>query len=560
MGLRDLLDARTGYRAFLRRALDEPVRGGARWSYVFGSGLAFLFLLQVATGVLLGAFYSASSREAWGSVHFISHEVAMGWFVRGLHHWSASAMVALLMVHLFQVLLFGAYRAPREVTWWTGILLLAVTLAFSLTGYLLPWDQKGYWATRVVASIAGTFPVGGDRLKSMLQGGNDFGTLTLTRFYAIHVFVLPATLVLLLSVHVFLFRRHGVTPRFGREEAEIERGTEPFWPRQLTYDAAFSALLLAIVAGLTIRHRGAPLEAPADPSSNYPARPEWYFLWLFQLLTILPGRWETAISFGATIGGLLLLAAVPLLDRRGPRSLRARFPVVLTASAILTALVALTVWPMLRDVRDPALRAQKLEAERAARRAFALAKLGIPPGGTEELYLNDPIEHGRRLFEAQCASCHKFRGLGGDSAPDLSGYATKPWLRGLIANPRAPAYYGATKLAGMTAPEATPAEIDLLTDYVLSLGGNATAPPAAADLFDEKGCHACHALAGEEPRRGPSLDGFGSRAWIRAVILDPGAPRFFGESNQMPKFEGRLSEAELDDVLTYLLSEGANAP
>jgi ubiquinol-cytochrome c reductase cytochrome b subunit len=423
---REWLDARTGYRALVHKALDEPVLGGARWVYVFGSALAILFAIQVVTGILLAVYYSPSSREAWGSVHFITHELRLGWFVRGLHHWGSSAMVVLLVFHILQVFTFGAYRPPRELAWWTGLVLLFLTLAFSLTGYLLPWDQRGYWATRVTTSIVGTLPLVGERMKVILQGGNDFGTLTLTRFLVFHAFLLPAALILLLVVHVALFRKNGATAHWSRSDEDLRATTEPFWPRQLTYDVAFAAAVLAVMVGLTLRYHGAPLGGPADPSANYPARPEWYFLWMFQLLKFLPGAWEGAgILLAGTIG-VAFLAALPLVDRRPSRAFLARWPLFLIGGIVLFAIVGLTVVPTVEDVRDPSFMAQKREAEANARRAFALARAGIPPGGTEDLYLNDPYEHGKRVFETLCQACHKVNGKGGDSAPDLTGSSLTP--------------------------------------------------------------------------------------------------------------------------------------
>lgn len=211
------------------------------------------------------------------------------------------------------------------------------------------------------------------------------------------------------------------------------------------------------------------------------------------------------------------------------------------------------------DARDTRLIEERREAEAAAKRSFVLARLGIPPGGPEDLYLNDPRERGKRLFALQCQSCHKLGGKGGDSAPDLTEYMTHAWVSGLITNAGSPTYYGGTVLAASMPPtEAPPEHIERLTHYVLSLGGHASCTAEDASLFDEYGCQICHARAGEDPRRGPSLDGFGSREWLRGVILTPGAARYFGANNRMPAFEGTLAESEVDDLLSYLLSAGSN--
>jgi ubiquinol-cytochrome c reductase cytochrome b subunit len=550
----DWLDQRTGHRALMRQALDEPVLGGARWAYVFGSALAFLVMLQIATGCLLALYYSPSTREAWGSVNYVTHTVRLGWFVRGLHHWGSSAMIVLLVAHLFQVFLYGAYRPPREVGWWSGVALLAVTLGFSLTGYLLPWDQKGYWASRVVTSIVGSFPYVGTSLKGVMQGGNDFGNITLTRFFGFHAFVLPASLALVLGVHIVAFRKHGVTPAAKRTAAELEASTQPFWPRQVTYDAVFSAVVVAGIVAMTLLRHGAPLDAPADPASNYPARPEWYFLWLFELLKSLPGGWEGAGVLAFSIFSIAFLAALPVVDRSRSALLRDRWPFVAVAFLLATTVAVLTIRPMIADARDPSIQAQEQEAAASARHAFALAELGIPPGGANELYLNDPLERGKHGFAVQCQSCHAADGKGGDSAPDLTGYLSRGWAHAIVAQPTRSDLYGRLKMSGMDPPDATPAEMDTLTDFVLSLGSATPRPPGGAELFDEKGCHTCHALAGDPPRSGPSLDGFASKAWIVGLINDPGGSAYFGEHNEMPAFRGRITEAQIGDILMYLSS------
>jgi quinol-cytochrome oxidoreductase complex cytochrome b subunit/cytochrome c2 len=556
MGLRSWLDDRTGYRTLVRHALDEPVVGGARWAYVFGSALAFLFVLQAVTGVLMALYYSPSTREAWGSVEYLDRTVTMGWLVRGLHHFGSSAIVILLVAHLFQVFLYGANRPPRELSWWTGVALLFVALAFSLTGYLLPWDQKGYWATNVVTSIAGTFPWFGRWLQHLVQGGNALGNLTLTRFFGFHVFFLPAALGLLVAAHVFLFRRFGVTPWPSRSPEELEPRTEPFWPRQLTYDLAASAAIFAVVLGVVLYHHGAPLDAPADPSSHYIARPDWYFLWLFELLKIVPGRWEGAFVLGFVVVVIVFLGALPLVDRRGP-SLRHRWPHFVVGGLLAATVLTLTLEPMVRDARDPAVRAQEQQQKRAAARAFAVAGKGIPPGGAGELYSNDPRARGEHLFARHCQSCHKAQsGEGGDSGPDLRGYMTFAWVRGVIADPNQPRYFGKTALVGQMPPTpGSPEELAALASYVLSLGETSADPRPGRSLFDEKGCHACHARAGEAPRVGPSLRGYGSRAWIAGAIRRPQDPAYYGARSRMPPFASTLTGDELDDVVTFLLPD-----
>jgi ubiquinol-cytochrome c reductase cytochrome b subunit len=552
--VRDWFDRRTGYRAVAQVALEEPVRGGASWAYVFGSALALTFAMQVVTGVLLALFYSPSTTSAWGSIHYIQHDVPFAWFVRGMHHYGSSAMVVLVVLHLFQTCIYRAYAPPREVNWWSGLLLLAVVLGFSVTGYLLPWDQKGFWATRVVTSIAGALPLIGHWLKTTIQGGNDMGNLTLTRFFGFHVFLLPGLLGVFLVIHVAVFRRHGVTVRASRKPDEVERATEPFWPRQVTYDVVFFSLIVAILAVITIVRGGASLEAPADPASGYPGRPEWYFLWLFELLKLVPGSLEGVAITSLVAVIAVFLALLPLVDRRPDATSRSRRPHFVTAAAIAAVVLTLTIVPIFEDATDPGLAKQMTGFEEDARRAFRLAEKGIPPGGPGDLYLNDPTERGRKLFAENCEQCHKAGAKGGDSAPDLTGIMTPAWVRGVTADPTQPQYFGHTPVTGMQPTDATPEELDKLVAYVLSLGSATKPPPDGAQLFEDQGCHNCHALAGEPPRMGPSLAGYGSREWLAGAIKTPGAPAYYGDQNKMPAFAGKLTDAQVDDLVNFLLA------
>ncbi len=205
-------ESRTGWSLLKQVLFLEPLPGGSRWAAAFGSLLLFSFVLQVVTGVLLAMSYAPSVETAWPSVKYIQEEAALGGFIRAVHHWGSSAMVILLLAHLVQVFVWGAYKKPRELTWMVGVLLLACTLGLAFSGYLLPWDQKAYWATKVGLGIASTTPGIGDGLRTLLQGGPEMGNLTLTRFFAIHTFLLPGVVILLVVVHLYLFRRHGVTP------------------------------------------------------------------------------------------------------------------------------------------------------------------------------------------------------------------------------------------------------------------------------------------------------------------------------------------------------------
>src|SRR3954453_8275990 len=228
----DWLDQRTGCRALTREALYENVPGGSRWRYVWGSTLSFTFMVQVITGIFLWMAYSPSSQTAWESVYYIQHQMAGGWLLRGIHHFTAQAMTVLLVFHLMQVLIDGAYKAPREINFWLGLVLLMLVLGLSLTGYLLPWDQKGFWATKVATNIMAITPFIGPELQRVVLGGTEYGHHTLTRFFPLPAGVLPGLVIALIGVHVYLFRRHGLTPK-----QPLRKPDAAFWPDQVLKDA-----------------------------------------------------------------------------------------------------------------------------------------------------------------------------------------------------------------------------------------------------------------------------------------------------------------------------------
>ena len=533
----DWLDERTGLRGALRWLADEPVPGGARWSYVFGSALAFTFMVQAVTGLLLANFYAPSATTAWASVAYLQREVTLGWLIRGLHSSGASMMVALIALHLLQVVLWGAYRAPREVNWWLGLVLMALVFAFALTGYLLPWDQKGYWATQVATSLLGETPLVGDWLRRVLQGGGDYGNLTLTHFYALHTILLPATVGFLVVLHVRLMKRHGVTPLRPSPSSD----SQPFWPHQALRDATAMAIVLALLFVNVLRTHGAPLEAPADPASAYDARPEWYFLPLFQLLKYFPGRFETVGALGVPLFVGVMLVALPRLSRRAATA------VVL---AILGGAATLSLLAHRDDARNPAYRRGRARAEADAMRALELAAQGVPPVGGTAVFDNDPA---RQNFAARCAGCHVLDGAGEERGPLLTGWSTRAWLDDFLAQPDAPKYFGKTKkLHGMKPIKPTGDERAALIEWLYAEGGGDDVDGAKAErghvIYTRENCDDCHSDDGksEGADGAPNFAGRGSVAWLAGLIRDAGGAVYFSDHNEMPRFgTDKLSDDEV---------------
>jgi quinol-cytochrome oxidoreductase complex cytochrome b subunit len=211
------LDERIGWRSVWNTIFLRKVPK-VNWFYALGSATLFVAALQIVTGILLTIYYVPTPDHAYDSVQFITTQVPAGWFIRGLHHYGASAMVILTVLHMIRVIIYGAYKFPREITWFTGVGLLLVTVGFGFTGYLLPWDQKAFWATTVGTRIAGVAPVVGDPILRIMRGGEDLSAVTLARFFGVHVWVLPAALLLLLIIHIYLVIRIGISAVPKRDE------------------------------------------------------------------------------------------------------------------------------------------------------------------------------------------------------------------------------------------------------------------------------------------------------------------------------------------------------
>ncbi len=555
----DWLDERTGYRASLASALDEEVLGGARFAYVFGSVLTFLLVLQMTTGVFLAMYYSPSATDAWASVAFLNDQVSAGWFVRGLHSHGASAMVIVSGMHLFQVAAFGAYKKPRELNWIVGVLMLGLLLAFALTGYLLPWDQTGYWATQVATGIAGTAPVAGQQMQEASQAGNGYGNLTITRFFALHVFVLPAILIGLTVLHIALFRKHHQTPPWWLDEKELRRRTQPFWPDQMFKDMLAMALVFAVLVIVNFKTHGAPLDAPADPSTAFDARPEWYFRSLFQGLKYFHGIAEVIVALGAPVlvGGILL--ALPFLDRGPSNNPRKRIPYLAALGVVFAVAGGLTLVSYMEDRGSDAFQKAKAEAHESAQKARALAvEYGVPPAGGPAVFTLEPGYLGKKLFERDCAGCHA-GSINDRKGPEiLPGFNNREYIAALLRNPSANRFFGPTKLDDMKPVTEKGEDFAALVELVYAQTGaddaNAALASKGQELFDNGSCSDCHAIDWEtEEEIGPNLGKRGNPEMLREFIVDPGHLRWYGERNEMPANKNTYSEAELDELVGYLV-------
>lgn len=515
------LDSRTGFRAGLSHLLDERLPSGVGWWFITGSILMLLLVVQLLTGVVLMMYYVPSPEHAYDSVRFIMEGIPFGWLVRGLHVFGASFIVVAAIIHLLRVVLFGSYKRPREMTWMTGVASLLVILALGLSGYLLPWDQKAYWATTVTINIARSSPLIGEHIAALMRGGVELGALTLGRWYAAHVLLLPAALATLVVAHLYLMRRHGISGPIVARDGD----TTPFFPSHALKDTLAMAATFAGLVTLAIVVP-APLDEIADPSdATYIPRPEWYFLSLFQLLKYFPGPLEpvaTMVIPGLVVGGLLLL---PFLDRGPERHPLKRRLVTGSIGVVGAAIVALT-WLGLKD----------------------------SPGHADPASWGPMAIAGHELAQdARCLRCHVTDGV----ANPLQ--RTRPrrepeWLISHVEDPEVVA-------AGLRpAPPGGMNEASGLAilAYLSKVRSGGTWRPITpevrtASLVFAARCAKCHALDGDgDATDGGDLSHAGRKRdakWLESWITDPEA---VDADAEMPAFGDRLTPDEMAAIVKDL--------
>jgi len=422
------LNRRTGLDDLLRTALYEPIPGGARFAYIFGSGLLFIFLSQIITGVFLALYYVPSADHAHTTVAYITKAVTGGSFLRSLHAYGASAMVIVLLLHLSQTYIYGAYKGRRELLWLSGCVLFGLVMAMAFTGYLLPWDKTAYFATAVGTNAVSEIPRIGESIKRLLRGGTEMGTLTISRFFVAHVFLIPACIFALVASHLLLFRKAGAAGPVG--PGDLKQKAELFYPRQVLMDLSLTALLI-IGLGLLCFFVPIQLGPPANPAdAQYIPRPEWYYLPIFQWLKYWHG--SAAIVGVLVIPTLLLLAvlALPFLDRGVERRPWKR-PAAMGAYAfVVFSLIGLGLRSQYLDRHDSGvaeqLAKQRAEEDEYARKPFE-PELSSASLVAANVTLADPLAaKGKTIFEGQsCNACHGDSGVGTAAAPPLVGIKAK---------------------------------------------------------------------------------------------------------------------------------------
>jgi ubiquinol-cytochrome c reductase cytochrome b subunit len=416
-------DYRLQLAAPIREAAGHPVpRNTASWFYVFGSAALTVFILQLVTGILLALIYVPSADEAWSSLQALNHQIALGWFIRAMHGWGSNFMVAIVLIHMVQVFLFGAHKFPRELTWIIGVFLLLMTLGMAFTGQVLRFDQDAYWGLGIGASIASRVPVLGPFVVKLMLGGPIIAGATLSRFFALHVFVIPGLLIGFVALHVLMVLKLGINewPMPGRivkratYEAEYHTLTKndgaPFVPYAIWKDMFFAAFIILAVAACAFYFGPFGPTGQPDPTIIQTApKPDYFFLWLYALLSLLPPSLETPFLLivpPIVIGGLILL---PFVSGEGEKSWKRRPIAVVTVLMIaitlgtFTRMAQFTPW-------SPRMNAWS----------------GDP---VPERYIHGTTaleRQGALVFQVkQCRNCHSLGDTGGQRGPALDSVAVR---------------------------------------------------------------------------------------------------------------------------------------
>jgi ubiquinol-cytochrome c reductase cytochrome b subunit len=539
----EAVDRRTGLHSGLQKFLYEEIPASSGWHQVFGSVALFLILIQFFTGAMLAFNYAPTPGDAYSSLRYILTEVTAGRLMRGLHHWGASMLIVIVVLHMVQVFLWGAYKKPREGTWVVGVILLLLTLAYGLTGYLLPWDNRAYWGTVVTTQIGATVPIMGPYVSRLLASTGEIGVVTFARFYGLHVLLLPPATVLLIAFHVYLVRRHGVAPTL-EDEAKPKKS---FFPEQVFKDtvAVFIAFAILFIMAVAVR---VPLERMADPTdTSYIPRPEWYFLFLFQTLKVFDGPLEVVGTVVLPTLAILTLILTPFIDRGKVVRVRQRtlaFGIVLLAGLGWGGLTAAAV-----KSTPPQTAASQIDFS----------------GPTQWMQLAPAEMAGIHYFRQEnCAGCHNITGDSPKTGPNLINTSKRHDAAWLMAHFKMPG--AVTPGSVMTPVNLSDAELKDLLALMLRLtpeNGDVvdSAPTFSVEgalIFQKNGCGGCHSVNGVGGKIGPVLNGLAGRrneAWVIQHFQDP---QKMSPDTPMPPY--KFSTDDMQNEVSYLFTLPDKAP
>lgn len=438
------------------------------WFYVFGSATLLCFMIQLATGIMLAMVYVPSAAEAYTTLEYLTFQQDLGWFLRGVHYWGSNFMVGIMLLHMTQVFLFGAYKYPREITWITGVILMVLTLGLAFTGQVMRFDEDAYWGLGIGVAIMGRVPFLGEQLVNMMLGGPIIASETLSRFFALHVFVLPGGVLAIVSIHLRMVLTKGINeyPRPGmlvRREtydkeyaAILKKEGVPFFPKAISKDLVAAAIVIfGILACACFFGPKGPLGPPDPVQIDTLPRPDFYFLWIFAIAALMPDWMESVALLGGPVIIGLILFALPFFNGTGEKSWRRRPVAVLTviltyvSLGLLTYLGNTSPWSPEMDAWKADLTPKKFLEGRA------------------------PLElQGSLVIQSmQCRNCHAIDGIGGSRGPDLADVGARLTKDQLIrqviqGGGNMPAY----------GKNLTPDQVDAVVAYMVSLRTPGVAP------------------------------------------------------------------------------------
>ena len=450
----------------IRWSLEEEMPGGTSYAYIFGSCVLIVFLFQVITGVWQLLYFVPTTDRGYESLNYLRTEIPFGWLIHGLHYWGASAMIILVGLHLSQVYIWGAYKNPRQLTWLIGVGNLLLTLALGFTGPALPWDERGYWEAEVAVSSAGTAPFLGTVARNLLAGGTALGQMTVSRFFFLHVAILPGILMAFVILHLVAFRKFGISGPW--DEAKRKR-IGLFWPDQVFKDGIVVTLIFLALVGLSA-YWPPPYSGPLDVLQTfYVPKPEWYFLFFYQTLKAFHGVFEPIGTIGIPLLITLLLIFLPFYDRSPERNPARRVTAMVCYALFVTWVITMSILGYY----------SKPEASTSGTPVATETTQVVSPSPSDPSLQNlEGAKRGGQLVASLgCTACHRVNGQGGVIGPEFTSALLKEksrqWLITQIRNPKAH-FPNSIMPAFTSAPDQ---QVNDIVDFLLAIAQGKSAPP-----------------------------------------------------------------------------------
>ncbi len=570
--VKNWVNERTTLIKFVAEFMHEEIPGGTRFSYTLGSACLFLLIVQIVTGIWQLFYYVPTVDYAYSSLTYLRLQVPFGWLIHGLHYWGGTAFTVVVGLHVMRVFIWGSYKKPRELVWLMGIGLIVLTALFMFTGPVLPWDKKGYWAGQVGIGIAGSVPIVGPFTQLLLQGANKMGQSALLRIYVMHVALIPFLTGLFVTLHLIAFRQFGEA---GPWDPKKRKGVGYFWPEQVFKDVLIAYFLFILLVGLTAFFPPA-FTGLADPMDTlYTPKPEWNFLFIYQVLKYFPGPLEPIGTAGIPLMIILLLVSLPFLDR-GPERNPFKRSFVMLGGAIFISVVLYLTWLGFIYKSD----IEKSNTTPAVHLNSGGQKILVRER-TNEIMLANTSKNvtGEKLFKTLgCTECHTVTGgVSNKQGPDLvmarNNNRSRQWLRTQIIAPQAhnpktimPPYaqlsnYNIALLLNYL-DGLKPVEVPVPAPPPVAASGTGPSDKQAMiqygeQLYNTQGCIQCHTIQGSPNNKpGPDLimavtKRRPSKEWLKTQLV---TPQFHNPLTIMPSFSNRLNDTQMNAVVEFLMS------